>query len=456
MVAVASSFPVVDPALLERYEIAAPRYTSYPTVPEWSELSGDEYGRRLVAAGSGAARGEPLSLYVHLPFCEELCSYCGCNVVVARNRTVADSYLDRVLAEIALAADRLGSRRTFDQLHYGGGTPTFLSEEQLERLYAGIRKYFTPTMDAELAIEVDPVVTTRSQLALLRSQGFNRLSLGVQDLDPVVQAAVRRIQTVEQTQAVVDAARELGFTGINFDLIYGLPHQTKEGFARTMEQVLAMRPDRAAVYSFAYLPSQRTHQSRIEESAVPTGGRKLELFATAYDAFVHAGYRPIGMDHFAHPTDDLARAQAEKRLGRNFQGYTARRVGDVIAFGATAISDVAGVYAQNVRPLNKYYAAIDQGEFATERGIVTTADDRARRAIISSLMCNFFVDLGEHGRARYARAWEALERLEREGLVHLDGSTITLTSLGTIFVRNVASVFDAYLGRSERLFSKAV
>lgn len=448
------TFPAVTAETVARYEIPAPRYTSYPTVPVWGELDGAAYSRQLVVAGD-IGRRQPLSLYVHLPFCEELCSYCGCNVIVARKKSIADSYLDHLLKEVELAARRLGPRRSFDQLHYGGGTPTFLSEAQLTRLFAGITKHFEPTADAEMAIEVDPVVTTMDQLELLRAQGFNRLSLGVQDLDPQVQRAVRRVQSAEETAEVVSTARRLGFRGINFDLIYGLPHQTNRSWSRTLETVLSMRPDRTAVYSFAYLPQQRTHQSRIDAAQVPTGAQKLELFALAYEAFARAGYRPIGLDHFAHPDDELSRAQAERRLSRNFQGYTARPAGDVVAFGASAISDVAGLYAQSARPLNRYYEAIDRGAFATERGIRATDDDRVRRAIISAILCNFFVDLAAYA-GSFDREWRELEWLESEGLVTLAGRTVELTSLGRVFVRNVASVFDAYLTADSSGFSKTV
>lgn len=449
-----SVFPAVTRETVARYEIPAPRYTSYPTAPAWRELHPADYARRLVIAGAIGKR-EPLALYFHLPFCEELCSYCGCNVIVARGKAIADRYLDRLLAEVALAARRLGPRRRFDQLHYGGGTPTFLTVPQLRRLFAGIREHFEPTPDAELSIEVDPVVTTDEQLSLLREQGFDRISLGVQDLDPTVQRAVRREQSAEQTASIVATARRLGFRSVNFDLIYGLPHQTSESYRRTMEAVLAMRPDRAAVYSFAYLPELRTHQRRIDAAAVPTGERKLELFALAYDAFAGAGYRPIGMDHFALPGDDLARAQAERRLSRNFQGYTARRSSDVVAFGASAISDVAGLYAQSSRPTNRYFAALDRGAFATERGFFLSADDLRRRRVIADILCNFHVDLAPYGDA-FDRERTALERLEAEGLVVLSGDTVELTSLGRVFVRNVAAVFDAYLEVRPVGYSKTV
>ena len=452
------AFPAVTADVVARYDVAAPRYTSYPTAPSFTEsFSADDYAARLDAAAH-EGEGSPLSLYVHVPFCRELCTFCGCNVVVARDPAKADPYLDRVIAEAALAARRLGARHRFAQLHWGGGTPTFLDAPRLARLWNGLRRHFVPTDDAEIAIEVDPVVTTRAQLALLRGLGFNRLSLGVQDLDPIVQRAVDRVQTVEQTRATLEDARTLGFRGINVDLIYGLPHQSPEPWARTLEQVIAMRPDRAAVYSFAYLPDLRTNQRRIAAAAVPVGAAKLALFAQAYDAFVAAGYRPIGMDHFARPDDELALAQERRVLGRNFQGYTVARAGDVVALGATGISDVQGAYAQSVRPLSRYYAAIDEGRFATARGVRLSDDDRLRRDVITSLMCNFWVDLGRDGVTRFARELEDLRALEADGLVRIDGTEVAPTALGRVFVRNIAMVFDAYLRRPDgtRRFSHAV
>jgi oxygen-independent coproporphyrinogen-3 oxidase len=306
-----------------------------------------------------------------------------------------------------------------------------------------------------VAVEVDPVVTTRAQLKLLRSFGFNRISLGVQDLDPKVQHAIDRIQTEEETRGVLEYARSLGFQGINVDLIYGLPYQTQESWAKTLQQILAMKPDRAAVYGFAYVPDQRTNQKRLPVLGIPRGSAKLDLFRTAWEAFVQAGYSPIGMDHFARPDDELAKAQANRKLTRNFQGYTVRAAGDVIALGASGISDVSGLYAQNARGLPHYYQALDEGRLTTERGFRCSEDDRRRRNIINSIMCNFWVDLGT------TQGWEKelarMKQLEAEGLLNVRGSEIELTPLGRIFVRNVACAFDAYLGgAADRPFSRAV
>ncbi len=449
-----SAFPPVTEELVRRYDVPAPRYTSYPTAPEWSERIGPaDLATALQAAGAQGASA-PLSLYVHIPFCKERCTFCGCNVVIARSQHTADRYIATLAREMDSVAQLLGERRTLSQLHYGGGTPTFLDEKQLTALWQSITRRFTVARDAEVAVEVDPVVTTRGQLALLRSFGFNRISLGVQDLDPKVQRAIDRIQTEEETRAVLEYARSLGFGGINVDLIYGLPYQTQESWSETLRKIIAMRPDRAAVYGFAYVPEQRTNQKRLPVAGIPRGAQKLDLFRTAWEAFTSAGYRPIGMDHFALPDDELSKAQERRTLTRNFQGYTVKAAGDVVAVGASAISDVNGLYAQNARGLPHYYAAIDEGGLATERGFRCSDDDRRRRAIINSIMCNFWVDLGStHG---WDRELARLRQLETEGLVSVRGSEIELTALGRIFVRNVACVFDAYLEHAGRLFSRAV
>lgn len=442
--------PTPSEELLGRYNVSGPRYTSYPTAPTWREDFGaDAFSTRLTDAG---ARGgsEPLSLYVHLPFCRSLCWYCGCNVVISKDPGAADRYLDHLALELDLVAERLGSRRMLSQVHWGGGTPTFLSEAQLERLWTELTRRFTPLPDAEVAIEVHPALTTPGQLSLLRQLGFNRVSMGLQDFDPRVQQTTNRIQTPAQTRALLEHARTLGFSGVNFDLIYGLPHQDAERWARTLETVLAMRPDRLAVYSFAYMPEVLKHQRRMPADALPGVRTKLDLFRAAYEGFVQAGYRPIGMDHFAVPEDELARAQAERRLGRNFQGYTVKAASDVVALGSTGISDVGGAYAQNVRPLPHYSARVAEGRLATERGIVLTDDDRRRRAVITQLMCNFWTDLGDEGARDFAPELERLRSFEDDGLVVRTGSQLELTPLGRLFVRNVAMVFDAHLSRAER------
>jgi len=454
-----STFPQVNGATIARYEQPGPRYTSYPTVPQWNARFGPaQYAAKLsAAAGEGAS--SPLSLYFHLPFCRHMCAFCGCNVVVTRDSTKADEYLTHLELELALAAERLGERCQISQLHLGGGTPTFLREDQLARLWRAIGTHFSVRSDAELAVEVNPVVTTLRQLALLRSFGFNRLSMGVQDFDRDVQEAIERNQSFELTAGMVADARRIGFRGINLDLVYGLPLQTQTKWERTLRRIAEIRPDRIAVYSFAYVPELKPHQKRLPIEQLPHGEAKLSLFSAAYNALVDAGYRAIGMDHFALPDDELSIAQDARTLWRNFQGYTVKTATDVIAFGITGISDLQGAYAQNVRPLPQYYRAIAGGRFATVRGALLSDDDRRRRSVITDLMCNFWVDLGVDGLDYFQPELEDLLELERERLLTLRGSEIELTSLGRVFVRNVAMVFDAYLRRPEsapRLFSMTV
>jgi oxygen-independent coproporphyrinogen-3 oxidase len=455
---------MITAELLHRLDVNAPRYTSYPTVPVWSDRFGPvDHARALERAGHARAleragtRAAPLSLYVHIPFCRELCSYCGCNVVVSRDQRRADGYLDTVASELALVAAHLGQRRTLQRVHLGGGTPTFLDERQLLRLWRAIRAQFVVSDDAEVALEIDPVVTRREQLALLAGLGFNRLSIGVQDLEPAVQQAIAREQTVEETKAAVDYARELGFVSINLDLIYGLPRQTPQSWMRTLDAVLAMAPDRLAVFSLAYVPDARPNQRRLKIADLPTPDAKLELSAIARARLVDAGYAQIGFDHYARPGDELARARADGTLWRDFQGYTTRRAGETIAVGASGISDFGFAYAQNGTRLGEYAAAIGSGQLHTARGIWLTDDDLRRREIITELMCNLTVDLGSSASA-LAQELEALQPLERDGIVTLTGTRLTLTEVGRPFVRNVAMVFDAHLGRRDAAssFSRTV
>lgn len=441
--------------LLARYDVAGPRYTSYPTAPEWTHSFGpDDYAARLEAASKSPESA--LSLYFHLPFCKSLCWYCGCNVVISKDPANADRYLDYLLRELDMAVERLGDRRKVTQIHWGGGTPTLLTEPQIERLMGAISERFQVQPEAEVAIEVHPAVTSLSQISLLRRLGFNRVSMGLQDFDPLVQEATNRHQSVEETKGVLDHARALGFKGINFDLIYGLPHQNAERWEKTLDKVLAMRPDRVAIYSFAFMPDALKHQKRMPAEAIPHGREKLDLFRAARMRFLEAGYAQIGMDHFAVPEDELAHALSRRRLGRNFQGYTVAQAQDVVAFGATGISDVAGAYAQNVRGLAKYYERIGAGRFATERGIVLSDDDSLRRRIIQQIMCNFWVDLGE---GDFSVERSRLEPMIEDGLVSIgaEGRHIEVTPLGQLFVRNVAMAFDARLWASGKArFSRTV
>jgi oxygen-independent coproporphyrinogen III oxidase len=442
--------------LLARYDRPGPRYTSYPTALEFrADFEESELERRLARAD--AESDAPLSLYAHLPFCEERCLYCGCNVVITKRRDVAAAYLDDLIREIDLVAARLPRRRRVAQLHWGGGTPTYFPEADLERLYRAFERHFTFTPDAEIAIEVDPRVTTHGQIALLRRLGFQRLSFGVQDFDPKVQETVRRVQSVECTRALVDSARAEGFESINVDLIYGLPHQSAGGFGRTLEQVLTFRPERVAVYSFAYVPWIKAHMKKLPAEAMPDAAAKLARFGQAVDAFLGAGYRAIGMDHFAVPEDELSRAVEGRRLHRNFMGYTVKSASDAIGLGITAIGDVQGAFVQNTRKLPDYHARIAAGRLPLERGVALDADDRIRRDVITRLMCNFHVDVPEveerHGIVFSEYFADAVATLTgpdspaADGLLELTRTALDVTPRGRRFVRNVCMAFDRYLAR---------
>ena len=461
-----SSTPALPIELLQRYDRPGPRYTSYPTAVEFHEgFDANTYASHLERAAMEASL--PLSLYVHLPFCEERCTFCGCTVVITRKREIAARYLEYVHRELALVARVLGARRRVLQYHWGGGTPTYLSVDQIRALHAAVAERFEIVPDAEVAIEVDPRVTSAAQLEALREIGFNRLSMGVQDFTPEVQQAVNRIQPEALTRDLFERARRLGFESINIDLIYGLPLQTPSSFGRAVDAVVAMRPDRVAVYSYAHVPWIRPHQRRIAPETLPSGARKLELFREAMDRFLGAGYAQIGMDHFALGDDEIARAAASGALHRNFMGYTTRPAPDLIGVGLSAIGDAAGGFAQNARKLSTYYAALDEGRFATERGYVLDEDDRLRRQVIADLMCNFGVDrraieerFGIRFDDYFASELEELGGAPRaDGLVELTADRVQVTPLGRLLVRNVAMIFDRHLRErtgGQPVFSRTV
>ena len=437
--------------LIRRHDRPGPRYTSYPTAVEFDgEVDATTYGEHLARAAERTS--EPLSLYLHLPFCEERCLYCGCNVVVTRKREVDRRYLGFLEREIREVARRLGGRRTLRQLHWGGGTPTYLEPDAMRRLQSVVRGEFDLEPDAEVAIEIDPRVTSADHLEAIRDLGFNRLSVGVQDFTPAVQQAVNRIQPYEETLALVERARALGLGSINVDLIYGLPLQTPETFQRTLDQVLSLRPDRLAVYSYAHMPWIKVQQKRIVEEQLPTPDVKLELIASALRTFQGAGYLPIGMDHFALPDDELGQALTRGTLWRNFMGYTVRHAPDMIGCGASSIGDVEGGFFQNEKKLVRYQKAIEAGQLPIEKGLISSADDRLRRYVITALMCAFRLDFadvetrfGIDFRSTFAQELEELRALEDDGLVVLGDDRIDVVGAGRLFVRNVCMVFDAYL-----------
>jgi oxygen-independent coproporphyrinogen III oxidase len=442
----------IQPDLLARYDRPGPRYTSYPTAVDFAEAYGpQEYEHHLRAAAGNAA--EPLAFYTHLPFCAHRCGFCGCHAIVSpHGEKVSAPYLRRLQRETEMVAERLAGRRRVTQYQWGGGTPTYLSPAQIDHLFGHFASLFEFEPGAEISVEVDPRVTTAEHLAALSAQGFNRLSAGVQDLDPEVQEIIGRVQPLEQTEQLVAAARRLGFAdGINLDLIYGLPGQRVESFAETARAVVALGADRVAIYSFAYVPWLKGNQRALPADRLPKREQKLDLLMAARSVFLEAGYVSIGMDHFAKPGDDLSRALKDGSLHRNFMGYTTRRAGDLIGLGVSAIGSVTGSYAQNEKKLSRYYEAVDAGRLPTERGYELSPDDRIRGAVILALMCRFDVDLEPLAPAGYfADALRQLEPLAADGLVELSASRVRATPVGQLFIRNIAMCFDAHLPAARR------
>lgn len=450
--------------LIKKYDRPGPRYTSYPTAPEWTEAFGS--GQYVDHLARAEAAGGPLSIYVHLPFCREMCRFCGCNVVATHDRTRADAYLDLLEKEVALVAAKLPTRRSVSQLHWGGGTPTFLDEKQLTRCHEILARHFTFEKDAEQAVEIDPAITTRSQIETLAKLGFNRISMGVQDFDAKVQEVVGRIQGEKETADLVQAARDHGFHGVNLDLIYGLPYQTPETWKSTLERIIAIHPDRLAVFGFAYVPWSKPHQRLLPQEALPKTEQRVELFLGAVEAFTRSGYRLIGLDHFALESDELAKAQDGGYMYRNFQGYTIRPATDTVAFGMTSISDIGGAYAQNAHKLKDWGDKVSAGIIPVERGAAMTDDDVMRRFVINRVMCLLRLDLREVAEKFGAPARQAIEEnlragvkeLQDDGLVTFDGELLRVTPLGQLLVRNVAMLFDAYLKKdgAKKQFSRTV
>ncbi|PHM20894.1 MAG: oxygen-independent coproporphyrinogen III oxidase [Curvibacter sp. PD_MW3] len=457
----------VSPELLRRYDVAGPRYTSYPTADRFVEaFTANDYVQALQQRRSGAAALVlPLSLYVHIPFCESLCYYCACNKIITKHHDRAAEYLRYLSREVDLHTAQLGVGQTVSQLHLGGGTPTFLSDAELRELMAMLRRSFTLAPGGEYSIEVDPRTIDASRLDTLAELGFNRLSFGVQDFDPAVQKAVHRVQPAEQVFALVEAARARGFESVNVDLIYGLPQQTPESFTRTLKQVTELRPDRIALYAYAHLPERFKPQRRIATTELPGAAAKLSMLSNSLATFMGAGYVYVGMDHFALPNDALAIAKRQGRLHRNFQGYSTQPDCDLIALGVSSIGRIGATYSQNAKTLEEYYDAIDHGRFAVVRGLALSRDDLVRRAVIMALMCQgevlfesielaYLIDF----RSYFAAEMETLQNLVEQGLVTVDDSGVQVTANGWFFVRAVAMVFDRYLqaDRNRARFSKII
>lgn len=449
--------PEFDPALVSRYDVPGPRYTSYPTAPQFHGGFDEAAFREVARRSNEAPSPRPLSLYLHVPFCFSPCFYCGCTRIITRDAARADHYLDVLCSEIARVGDLFDRERPVRQLHLGGGTPNFLDATRMARLVAALEQHFAYRREGEreYGIEIDPRYADGRYVRELAALGFNRLSVGIQDFDPAVQSAVNRVQSVQQTREVIDAARREGYGSVSVDLIYGLPHQTLDGFRRTLAQVIALAPDRVAVYGYAHLPHLFKAQSQIHADDLPDAAARLALFGAAFAALREAGYVYVGMDHFAREDDELVRAQRAGTLQRNFQGYSTHGDCDIVGLGVSSISRVGDSYSQNVRDLTGYEAALASGRLPVSRGIALSDDDLVRRAVIGELMCHGELDMqrfGEHHGLCFEDRFDAeLKRLARcaeDGLVQIGDGRIRVTPRGRLLLRNVAMSFDAYLDRA--------
>ncbi len=455
----------ITPELLNRFDVSGPRYTSYPTADRFVEAFGEaEYVLALQGRRS-LATAQPLSVYVHIPFCESLCYYCACNKIITKHPERAEVYLRYLSREMDLHTAHCGKGQVISQLHFGGGTPTFLSNDGLRELMEMLRSNFTLVAGGEYSIEVDPRTVDAERLAFLAELGFNRLSFGVQDFDPEVQKAVNRVQPAKQVFELMAAARRLGFESINADLIYGLPRQTAESFERTLAQVAELRPDRIALYAYAHLPERFKPQRRIISADMPMASDKVAMLSRALESCSDAGYVYVGMDHFALPDDALAVAKRQGRLHRNFQGYSTQPDCDLIALGVSAIGRVGATYSQNAKTLDEYYDRINQGKLPVVRGLALTRDDLVRRAVIMALMCQgelLFEPLSQawliNFQQYFALEIERLQEMQQQGLVQLSAEGVEVTEMGWYFVRGIAMLFDKNLqmDRNRARFSRII
>ena len=453
-----------DLALINRYDRAGPRYTSYPTALELHEGFGDKDYRRQIAKSNAA--GGPLSLYFHIPFCDTVCFYCACNKIVTKNRKHAEPYLANLYKEIAMQGELFDSNRVVNQLHWGGGTPTFLNYEQMQQLMAVTRQHFSLKDDdsGEYSIEVDPRETHSQTIKQLRELGFNRISLGLQDFDPAVQKAVNRIQSEEQTFSVLEAARAEGFRSTNIDLIYGLPLQTVATFALTLDKILAAAPDRFSIFNYAHIPTRFKTQRQINDADMPSADVKLDILQMVGQKLTEAGYVYIGMDHFAKPDDELAVAQREGHLYRNFQGYSTHSDCDLIGLGITSIGRVGDAYSQNVKELDEYDQLISQKKLPVFKGFELDGDDKLRRAVITQLICHFDLTFAEIEQEfsinfadYFAKELHALAPMRADGLLTVSAVGIHVLPAGRLLIRNICMVFDKYLAqKQQQQFSKVI
>jgi oxygen-independent coproporphyrinogen-3 oxidase len=456
---------VIDPVLIQKYDVSGPRYTSYPTADRFVEAFGEADCRHWLDKRNIGGINQPLSVYVHLPFCDTACYYCACNKVVTSDHAKSAKYIKYVTKELSLVGPLLGDDRRIKQMHWGGGTPTFLHRDEMRLLVDAIGAQFEREPDCESSIEVDPRRIEPGRMEFLAGLGFNRLSVGVQDFDPAVQHAVHRIQSEEETRRVIDEARAHGFRSVNLDLIYGLPKQTVGSFSATLDRILAISPDRVALYNYAHLPTVFKTQRRIREADIPAPETKLRIMTLAIGTLTRAGYVYIGMDHFAKPDDELAVAQRQGRLHRNFQGYSTHPDCDMLGFGISAIGRIGPTYYQNLKSLEEYYGALDDGRLPVWRGIELTPDDLVRRAVIQALTCHFRVSVESielsylvDFRRYFAEELKDLARYAQEGLVEVQPDWIVVTPKGRLLVRVLAMVFDRYLraSRERARYSKVI
>ncbi|MFW1676248.1 oxygen-independent coproporphyrinogen III oxidase [Pontibacter sp. JAM-7] len=454
-----------DLELIKRYDLSGPRYTSYPTAVQFDpDLSATDL---VQVAQTTLDKTAPLSLYVHIPFCEHVCYYCACNKVITRNRNKAQPYLDTVYREMAKLSEWYSNNRQVNQLHWGGGTPTFISHDQMRELMGQMRQHFNLLDDdsGDYSIEIDPREASVETIKVLRDIGFNRISLGLQDIDPEVQQAVNRVQSVEQTALILEAARAEGFRSLNLDLIYGLPFQSLEGFQRTLDTVIEMNPDRLSVFNYAHLPDRFRSQKHIDAATLPSPDTKLAILESTINTLLQAGYVYIGMDHFAKPDDELAIAQREGHLHRNFQGYTTHADCDLVAMGVSAISQIGSVYYQNQHEIAAYTKAVESEQHAIKRGVQLNADDHLRRRVITQLICHFELDkrqieteFGIQFDQYFTDALSELAQFTDDGLVELSSEHIKVTPAGRLLIRRICMSFDAYIPKSETLqrFSRII
>ncbi|MEJ2609621.1 MAG: oxygen-independent coproporphyrinogen III oxidase [Candidatus Thiodiazotropha sp.] len=454
-----------DLELIAKYDQSGPRYTSYPTAVQFHDGFNEEAYKRV--AQESNASGSPLSLYFHIPFCDTVCFYCACNKVATKDRSMAAEYLARVYEELRMQSELFDSSRVVTQLHWGGGTPTFISPDEMRQLVGKTRQYFNLLDDdsGEYSIEIDPREAKGDTIKLLRELGFNRMSLGVQDFDVKVQKAVNRIQSKEETLSVLQAARDEGFRSTSIDLIYGLPFQTLESFSSTLDQILEVDPDRLSVFNYAHLPERFKPQRRINEEALPSPQEKLDILQMTIEKLSSAGYIYIGMDHFAKPDDELVQAQMNGTLYRNFQGYSTHADCDLIGLGATSIGMVGPSYAQNMRSLDEYYQRIDRGELAVFRGVELTRDDMIRRDVITRLICHYTLSIADvearwdmSFKSYFANELAKLQEMQADGLLTISSESIDVLPRGRLLIRNICMQFDTYLGSraSQGSFSKVI